>query len=338
MDFGTPWQWRAFRLSSSLLEIKDLHVWFDVFGGILKVLDGVDLFVRTREKVGVAGETGCGKTITMKAMMGILPMPPARIPRGEIIFQGKDILKMGSKELQGIRGTGMSMIPQGASASLNPVFTIGDQLIAVIKHSGDSRNTMSKEERRQRAVDILTEVRIPDPERIMKNYPIQLSGGMRQRILIAMTLATEATLIIADEPSTALDVTTQEQILRLMRELVEKRSVSVILITHNLGIVRQLTDRTYIMYAGAVVEAAKTRDLFSEAMHPYTRGLIASVPKLTGEGIAPGIRGMIPDYSAAPKGCRFHPRCDHAMPMCRERPPFFEVGEDHQVACYLYRR
>jgi peptide/nickel transport system ATP-binding protein len=268
----------------------------------------VSLEVREGEKVGVVGETGCGKTVTMKAMMGVLPMPPGRIPKGEILFQGKDILKMSSTELRNMRGRDMSMIPQGATESLNPVFTIGDQLMAVIRYSGDSQRTSSRQELKDRAMDILKEVRIPDTERIMRSYAIQLSGGMRQRVLIGMAQATEATLLIADEPSTALDVTTQEQILRLMREMVEKRSVSIIIITHNLGVVRQLTDRTYIMYAGSVVEVARTRDLFSEAMHPYTRGLMNSVPKLSGKGIAPGIKGMIPDYFDPPQGCRFRPR------------------------------
>jgi len=229
------------------------------------------------------------------------------------------------------------MIPQGATESLNPVFTIGDQLMAVIRYSGDSRRTLSKQEMKGRAMDILKEVRIPDAERIMRSYAIQLSGGMRQRVLIGMALATEATLLIADEPSTALDVTTQEQILRLMREMVEKRSVSIIIITHNLAVVRQLTDRTYIMYAGNVVEVARTRDLFSEAMHPYTRGLMNSVPKLSGKGIAPGIKGMIPDYFDPPQGCRFRPRCDQVMTACKEKPPLFKVGEDHEVACFLYQ-
>jgi peptide/nickel transport system ATP-binding protein len=324
-------------LTTPLLEIKNLHVWFEVFGGVLKVLDGVSLEVREGEKVGVVGETGCGKTVTMKAMMGVLPMPPGRIPKGEILFQGKDILKMSSTELRNMRGRDMSMIPQGATESLNPVFTIGDQLMAVIRYSGDSQRTLSKQEMKGRAMDILKEVRIPDAERIMRSYAIQLSGGMRQRVLIGMALATEATLLIADEPSTALDVTTQEQILRLMREMVEKRSVSIIIITHNLGVVRQLTDRTYIMYAGSVVEVARTRDLFSEAMHPYTRGLMNSVPKLSGKGIAPGIKGVIPDYFDPPQGCRFRPRCDQVMTACEEKPPLFKVREDHEVACFLYQ-
>lgn len=321
-----------------LLEIKDLHVWFKIFGGVLKVLDGVNLVVRKGEKVGLVGETGCGKTITMKATIGILPMPPAEVPKGKILFQGKNILKMSPTELQEIRGRGMSMIPQDPTASLNPVFKIGDQLMGVIKYSANSRRYLSKKEIKGRIIDILKEVRLPDPQRIMNSYPIQLSGGMQQRVLIAMALATGPDLLIADEPTTALDVTTQDQILRLMREMVEKRGVSILIITHNLGVVRELTDRTYIMYAGHVVEIARTKDLFSEAMHPYTRGLISSVPKLTGEGIAPGIKGMIPDYSNPPKGCRFRPRCDYVMPICERKPPIFKVGEDHEVACFLYQR
>jgi len=324
-------------MATPLLEIKHLYINFDIYGGILKVLDGVNLTVQSGEKVGLVGETGCGKSITMKAIMGILPTPPGKIPRGEILFNGKNILRMKPKELRDIRRE-MSVIPQDPVASLNPVFKVGTQLMDVIKYSVNSKGSLSKKALKDRAIDILKEVELPDPERNLENYPVQLSGGMQQRILIAMALVTGPHLLIADEPSTALDVTTQDQILRLMREMAEKRRVSILLITHNLGIIRQLTDRTYVMYAGQVAEVARTKDLFSDAMHSYTRGLISSVPRLTGGGIAPGIKGMIPDYMGPPRGCRFRPRCDYAMPICEKKPPIFRVGEDHEVACFLYQR
>jgi peptide/nickel transport system ATP-binding protein len=227
------------------------------------------------------------------------------------------------------------MIFQDPTAALNPVFTIGEQLMDAIKYSGKSS---SKKEIRARAVQTLKDVALPDPERIMKNYPIQLSGGMRQRICIAMALVTGSELLIADEPTTSLDVTIQDQVLRLLEELVEERNTSTILITHTLGIVREWTDRVYVMYAGSMVEAAKTKGLFSNPLHPYTQGLMGAVPKLTGGGIAEGITGRIPDYLNPPAGCRFHPRCERAMPVCKKtRPPFFNVGDDHQVACFLYK-
>jgi peptide/nickel transport system ATP-binding protein len=221
-----------------LLDIKDLYVNFDVFGGTLKVLDGVDFAVYSGEKVGLVGETGCGKTTTMKAVLRVLPMPPARIPGGEIYFKGRDILKMRARELLQVRGEGISMVFQDPMAALNPVFTIGQQLGAAVKYSaiGDAR--LSGKEIHQRAVAALKEVALPDAERLLKNYPFQLSGGMRQRVCIAMALAGSRELIIADEPGTSLDVSIQDQILRLLRNLVEEMNTSIILITHTLGVVR----------------------------------------------------------------------------------------------------
>ncbi len=320
-----------------LLEIKDLYVHFDVYGGTLKVLDGVNFTVRSGEKVGLVGETGCGKTTTMKAILRILPMPPARIPGGEIYFKGQDILKMGEADLRRVRSEGISMIFQDPTAALNPVFTIGQQLEAVVKYSLEGKK-LSRREIRERAIIPLREVALPDPERMLDSYPIQLSGGMRQRVCIAMALVASRELLIADEPGTSLDVTIQDQILRLLHRLVEEKNVSVILITHTLGVVRETTDRVYVMYAGNMVEAADTRELFARPMHPYTRGLMDAVPRLTGGGIAGGIRGRIPDYLDPPPGCRFHPRCDHAMDICRqEKPPFYRLSDNHEVACFLYR-
>jgi peptide/nickel transport system ATP-binding protein len=323
----------------ALLEIKNLQVHFEVYGGRLKVLDGINMTVAAGEKVGLVGETGCGKTTTMKAVLRVLPMPPARIlPGAEICFKGRDILKMGPHDLQAVRGRGISMIFQDPTAALNPVFTIGQQLEAVIAQTGPNGAALSRREVQQHAVASLQEVALADPERLLRSYPAQLSGGMRQRVCIGMALATRPALLIADEPGTSLDVTIQDQILRLLRALVVNKNTSVILITHTLGIVRELTDRVYVMYAGNVVESASTSALFEKALHPYAQGLMETVPRLTGGGIASGIPGRIPDYLNPPSGCRFHPRCQHAMDICRtHKPPAFRVADGHEVACFLYQ-
>lgn len=321
-----------------LLEIKDLHVWFKVFEGILKVLDGVNFTVRPGEKVGLVGEMGCGKTTTMKAIMRLLPMPPATIPEGEILFKGKDILKMGQGELRQIRKKEISMIFQDPTAALNPVFTVGTQLQDAVRFAEKSEKNAEKEDIRARAIQVLKEVSLPDPERVLQNYPIQLSGGMRQRVCISMALVSTNELLIADEPGTSLDVTIKDQILRLLKELGEKRDTSIILISHALGAVRGMTDRLYVMYAGSMVEVAKTKDLFAHPLHPYSQGLLAATPRLTGGGIGEGIDGRIPEYINPPKGCRFHPRCKDAMPVCKDKkPPFFKVDENHEVACFLFQ-
>jgi len=325
-------------MPTPLLEIKDLHVWFSVFKGFLKVLDGVDFVVWPGEKVGLVGEMGCGKTTTMKAIMRILLMPPATIRKGEILFKGKDILKMGRGQLQEIRRKKISMIFQDPTAALNPVFKIGTQLRDVISCTRERGKSVTKGDTRRRAIQVLKEVSLPDPERMLENYPIQLSGGMRQRICISAALVSTNELLIADEPGTSLDVTIKDQILRLLGEVVEKRGTSVILISHSLGAVRNMTDRVYVMYAGSMVEAAKTKSLFANPRHPYSQGLIAATPKLTGGGVGKGVPGRIPEYIDPPTGCRFHPRCEHAMPICGDKkPPFFEVNENHQVACFLFQ-
>lgn len=321
-----------------LLEIKDLTVNFAVYGGELRVLDGVNFRMYAGERIGLVGETGCGKTTTMKAVLRVLPMPPARIPRGEILFNSKDILKMRDTDLRLVRGQGISMIFQDPTAALNPVFTIGEQMQAVIQSNAQEDNlSISRQKSWELAVSALKDVALADPERLLKSYPIQLSGGMRQRVCIAMALSTNPEILIADEPGTSLDVTIQDQILRLLRDLVESRNMSVILITHTLGVVRELTNRVYVMYAGSIVETAETRKIFSRPLHPYTQGLIAAVPRLTGGGIASGIPGRIPDYRNPPTGCRFHPRCPHVMDICkREKPRLIEIEQNHSVACFLY--
>ena len=320
-----------------LLEVRDLRVHFKVYGGLLKVLDGVTLSIRRGEKVGLVGETGCGKTTTMKAILRVLPAA-ARVAAGRIIFRGKDMMAMGARELSQVRGPGISMIFQDPTAALNPVFTVGEQLGEVISASHGARGSAST--RRavyERSLASLQEVALADPPRLLRSYPIQLSGGMRQRVCIGMALATSPALLIADEPGSSLDVTIQDQILRLLQTLVNERHTSVILITHTLGIVREMADRVYVMYAGNMVETAPTRKLFADPSHPYSRGLLKTVPKLTGEGISEGIPGRIPDYLNPPAGCRFHPRCPHAMDVCRvEKPPLFRIDDDHEAACFLY--
>jgi len=321
-----------------LLHVTDLRVEFAVFGGALKVLDGIHLDVGRGEKVGLVGETGCGKTTTMKAILRVLPSS-ARISSGEILFQGRPVLGMNARELSRLRGRGISMIFQDPTAALNPVFTVGEQLQAVIRHASAAAGTpLSARAAREAAVSSLREVALADPERLLGSYPVQLSGGMRQRVCIGMALATGPALLVADEPGTSLDVTIQDQILRLLQALVSERGASVILITHTLGVVRQMTDRVYVMYAGSIVETARTPELFARPAHPYTQGLLQTVPRLTGGGIATGIPGRIPDYLDPPDGCRFHPRCPHAMDVCRQRkPPAFRIGDGHLAACFLYQ-
>jgi peptide/nickel transport system ATP-binding protein len=323
-----------------LLEIKNLHVEFRVFEGELKVLNGVDIVINEGEKIGLVGETGCGKTTTMKSVLQVLPTI-ARISTGEIIYKGMDILKMRPSEIQNLRKGEITAIFQDPLAALSPVFTIGQQLCDVVKYSsrdGD-RNYLSKKEIISRSIAVLKETGMPDPERILKNYPIQLSGGMRQRVCISEAISVAAKLLIADEPTTSLDVTIQDQVLRLLTKLVEKKNMSIILITHSLGIVRELTNRVYVMYAGNIVETATTKELFANPLHPYTRGLINAIPRLTGEGISKGIEGRIPNYLNPPAGCRFYPRCEYRMTVCLEQPPLFlfTTGDNHRISCFLYK-
>jgi peptide/nickel transport system ATP-binding protein len=326
-----------------LLEIKNLHINFKVYEGILKVLGGVDFKVAAGEKVGLIGEAGCGKTTTMKSILQILASNsifPDVSPKSEILYEGKNMLEMNERDIQLIRREQISMIFQDPTAALNPVFKVGTQFRDIIKASQVARGEkdISKSDIESIAIEALTSVSLHDPERILENYPVMLSGGMRQRICIAMALATAESLLIADEPGTSLDVTIQDQVLRLLGNLVKDRGTSIILISHALGAVRGLVDIVYTMYAGSMVEMAKTRDLFANPLHPYTEGLMRAVPKLTGEGILEGIPGRIPDYSDPPVGCRFHPRCPHMMPICKTvRPPFYDKGNEHHVACYLYK-
>jgi peptide/nickel transport system ATP-binding protein len=324
----------------TLLEIQNLHVWYRVYGGYLKVLNGVNFTVNKGERVGLVGEAGCGKTTTMKTILRILPDQVSKIAQGQILFNQQDILQMSGRALQQVRSKGIAMIFQDPTAALNPVFTVGQQLSDVIRYSLDSRTSRRGKGQtiKQVAMQALKEVSMPDQARIMETYPIQLSGGMRQRVCISMAITTARELLIADEPGTSLDVTIQDQILRLLHELVKQRNTSIILITHSLGVAREMTDRIYVMYAGTMVETARASELFANPLHPYTLGLLASVPKLTGGGIARGIPGRLPDYLNPPAGCRFSPRCSRSMPVCEfSPPPFFDVGNEHKVACYLFQ-
>jgi len=326
-------------MQKPLLEVKNLNLEFKVFGGFLRVLNDVNFTVMPKEKVGLIGETGCGKTTTMKAIMRILGMTSARITKGEILSKGRDILKMNKAKVQEIRRKEISIIFQDPTAALNPVFTIGSQFRNIIKYSMLSKENLTKKEMETCAIEILEKVMLPDPKRILKSYPIQLSGGMRQRVCIAMALLSNLDLLIADEPGTSLDVTIKDQILHLLDNLVKEKNISVILIGHALGVIKNITERTYVMYAGSMVEIAKTVDIFVNSLHPYSQDLIAAVPKLTGEGISQGIPGQIPDYLNPPPGCRYHPRCKYVMPICKvKKPPFFKVNEVHQVACWLFKK
>jgi peptide/nickel transport system ATP-binding protein len=324
----------------AILDIRDLHVWFRVYEGLSRVLDGVSLQVEEGERVGLVGETGCGKTIAMKTAMGILKAPPAQFPQGEVFLAGHDVLKMSPTEILRMKGRTVSMIFQDPLSSLNPVFTIGQQLFDVIRYGqrwAVNGGRLSKARLSKAAVEALTSVRLPDPERILNLYPLELSGGMRQRALIAMALVNKPRLLIADEPGTALDVTIQAQILALLRSLVKEAGIAVLLITHDLGVVREMAERVYVMYAGQVAEEGLGASLFDDPKHPYSQGLLASVPRLTGKLLAEGIPGAVPDYTEAPPGCRFHPRCAHAMERCaQQKPPLVRISAQRLVACYLY--
>lgn len=317
-----------------ILQIKNLKLWFKVYQGYSKVLDGVNLTVHQGEKVGIVGEAGCGKTTTVKSILGIVPEGQYVIPEGEILYKGKDVLKMSDRDLGQVRSKEISMIYQEPSAALNPVFTIGQQMMEVVKNSAQGKGK-SKAEQKQMVLDAIRDVFIPDPERIFTYYPIQLSGGMKQRICIAMAIMTQRDLMIADEPGTALDVTIQDQVHKTLNRLVEKRNMSLIMITHSLGVAREITDSINVMYAGTVVESAPTEEVFRHTLHPYTVGLMEAVPRLSGGGIQAGIYGSIPDYLYPPKGCRFAPRCPHATEACREEKPLLkDVGGGHLVACF----
>ena len=317
-----------------LLSVRALSVDFTSYGRGSRVLREVSLDVPARRHVALVGESGCGKSVTMRAIMGILPAT-AKATSGQILFEGRDLVALREREREALRGSAMSMVFQDPMTSLNPVFTVGDQMGTILKYA-DRRlgRARGRRGRMARVHEVLRQVRMPDPERIGASYPIMLSGGMRQRVLIAMALLSEPRLLVADEPGTALDVTTQAQILKLLRDLVEERDLALLMITHNLGVVRESADYVYVMYAGSVVEHGPPADLFAHPSHPYTRALIDCVPKLSGDTTFRGIDGSLPDYAAPPPGCRFSPRCGLATPVCERRPADTPVSADHAAACW----
>ncbi|MDE0050341.1 MAG: ABC transporter ATP-binding protein [Rhodospirillales bacterium] len=316
---------------ASLLEIRDLHMRFSLFEGLSHVLNGISLSIEKGERVAIVGESGCGKSVTVRAILGLLQQRNVAI-EGSIRFHETELLGMAEREWRGIRGSRISMIFQDPMASLNPTFKVRDQLLKVIRRGGRAG---SAREAYEIACAGLRRVAIVDPDRILAAYPFQLSGGLAQRVMITMALVNRPELVLADEPGSALDVTVQEQTLRLMHELTQDAGAAVLLITHNLGVVREFAQRVYVMYAGTIVEEADVETLFREPAHPYTRALLEAVPKLTGAGLPRPIEGMVPDYTAAPSGCRFHPRCAFAEDACSSAPPVVELGSGHRVACVL---
>jgi peptide/nickel transport system ATP-binding protein len=319
-----------------LLEIRNLKTYFDVRGGVLKAVDDVSFTIETGETLGLVGESGCGKTVTANSIMRLVPIPPGRIAGGEILFDGIDILKLPTSEMRKVRGNKISMIFQEPMTSLNPVFTVGDQVAEVIQ----LHKKLSQREIRDRVIEAFRLVRIPAPESRIKEYPHQMSGGMRQRVIIAMALACHPKLMIADEPSTALDVTIQAQILDLMNRLKEETGASILFITHDLGVIAEMAQRVAVMYAGKIMEGADVETLFSEPKHPYTIGLMSSIPILgigKKEKRLSTIPGMVPSLFKLPQGCLFHERCLGACTECDQLdPPMIDLGNGHIVRCHKY--
>ncbi len=317
---------------NNVLEVKNLSIDFKVYGKISHVLNDVNFTVKKGQRVGIVGESGCGKTTTLKAILNVLPVNSV-IKSGEIFFEGQDVLKMSADKLMQMRRTGAGMVFQDPSSALNPVFTIEQQIMTALKYAYNEK--ASTVVLRKKAIEALNNVVLPDPERILDSYPFQLSGGMKQRVCIAMTLAASRKLLLADEPGTALDVTIQDQILRLINNLVAESTLSVIMVSHSLGVIRESTSFVNIMYGGTIVESGDTKEVFRNTRHPYTKLLFECLPKLTGEGIAEGVPGRIPDYINPPAGCRFSPRCPYAKEICHQKKPNMEeVSLGHRVACY----
>jgi oligopeptide/dipeptide ABC transporter ATP-binding protein len=322
-----------------ILEVKDLKIYFNTFEGTARVLDGLSFRLGHGDTLGLVGETGCGKSITAKAILRLLPVPPTRIVSGEIRFHDRELLVLSEKEMEKIRGSQIAMIFQDPMTYLNPVFSIEKQMIDVIRgHARHTNGGLSRKAAREKAIGLLDAVNIPNPRQRIREFPHEFSGGMRQRVLIAMALAGDPEILIADEPTTALDVTIQAQILRLIRKLVERFQHSVLLISHDLGVVAAVCRRIAVMYAGNIVELTTIERIFENPLHPYTRGLLRSIPNLARrEDTIVGIRGSIPNFIEPPQGCRFHLRCDHAMDVCRKVKPILnDVENEHQVACFLY--
>ncbi|UYG93291.1 ABC transporter ATP-binding protein [Cytobacillus firmus] len=316
-----------------VLEVKDLHVTFTTYGGEVQAVRGVSFDLFKGETLAIVGESGCGKSVTSQSIMRLIPSPPGRIADGSVLFKGKDLTKLKESEMRDIRGADISMIFQDPMTALNPTITIGEQIIeGIMQHE-----TISRQDARKKALEMLNLVGIPNPSERLKHYPHQFSGGMRQRIVIAMALVCEPEVLIADEPTTALDVTIQAQILDLFKDIQKKTGVSIIIITHDLGVVAQVADRIAVMYAGKIVEAGERREIFYNPQHPYTKGLLNSVPRLDLDGadLIP-IGGSPPDLFAPPAGCPFAARCEYAMEVCDRVYPYkTHLSRDHHVDCWL---
>jgi len=325
-------------MAEPLLEIRGLKTHFATEDGIVQAVDGVDISIARGETLGVVGESGCGKTVTALSVLKLIAMPPGRIVAGQILYQGRDLAPLSTAEMDRIRAKDIAMVFQEPMTSLNPVYTIGEQIAEVLRrHEGLSRKAAL-----ERTIEMLRLVQIPNPDKRVHDYPHQFSGGMRQRVMIAMALSCSPKLLIADEPTTALDVTIQAQILELLQEMKSRFGMAIMLITHAMGVVAETAQRVVVMYAGKVIEEAPVEALFADPKHPYTQGLIRSIPRIdtaaTRKARLEAIPGVVPSLLKPPPGCRFAARCKHAMPRCRDAvPPLLEVGGGHKVACVLYQ-
>ncbi len=322
--------------SSPLLKVENLHTYFFTPTGTTKAVDNVSFQVEKGKILGIVGESGCGKSLTALSIMRLVPHP-GRIIKGHISFEGRNLLDLSQEEMRKLRGNKISMIFQDPMTYLNPVFTVGDQIMEVLQ----LHKHMQKSEARERTMALLKQVGIPDPLRRINEYPHQLSGGMRQRVMIAMSIACNPALIIADEPTTALDVTIQAQILRLLKGIVDKFHTAMILISHDLGIIAEIADHVAVMYAGQIVEYATTYELFYNPLHPYTEGLLDSIKSLEegGKRRLKSIGGTVPELHALPEGCRFHPRCRYVIPHCtEEEPDLIDIDRGHLVRCWVRRK
>lgn len=322
-------------LNKVLLEVKNLKTHFYTHDGILPAVDGVSFKINSGETLCVVGESGCGKSVTAMSILKLVPTPPGKYVEGNILFNGQDILSKTNEEMRKIRGKDIAMIFQEPMTSLNPVYTVGDQIAeAIMIHQGKK-----KKEAIEIAINMLKKVGIPSPEKRVREYPHQLSGGMRQRVMIAMALSCNPMVLIADEPTTALDVTVQAQILDLMRKMQKETGTAIMFITHDLGVVAEMADRVVVMYAGKIVEEGTVEEIFDDPTHPYTIGLLNSIPQLDGKGkeTLHIIKGTVPNLDELPKGCAFHPRCDRVMEICREKKPeLISLGNrDRRCACWF---
>ena len=319
-----------------LLKVRNLKTYFYTEEGVVPAVDGLDFDLMPDETLAIVGESGCGKSVTSLSILQIVATPPGKIIDGEILFKGEDLLKKNEKEMRKIRGNHISMIFQEPLTSLNPVFTIGYQICDILHlHQG-----MKKAEAREKALEMLKKVKIPSAEAVLDEYPHQLSGGMRQRVMIAMALACNPDILIADEPTTALDVTIQAQIMHLLKDLQKENHTSIILITHDLGVVAQIAKRVMVMYAGLAVEYADVKSIFADPLHPYTSGLLKSIPSPTDKkDTLFSIKGSIPRPKDYPAGCRFSPRCPYCMDICSEKaPPLVSLEDGRKVRCWKYAK